>query len=292
MPAIFSVNRDVIPSRLTTRDTWVCWQYEPRDVTFTKIPIDPATGTYASVSDPATWTGFDDAYQSYSETAVDGIGFVFTTDDPFVGIDLDDCRDPDSGTLTEWAKDVITRLDSYTEVSPSGTGVHLIAAGDLPPGKKRNDRIECYDVDRYFTVTGHHLSLTPGRVNDRTTEITAIHEAYIADDTNDNETPTPPADDSPTDFSDDELIEYAMTAENGAKFDRLWNGDTTEYASHSEADQALCNLLAFWTGGDPHRVERLFYESGLVREKWRDREDYRDRTIRKAIQDCPAYYTP
>lgn len=83
-----------------------------------------------------------------------------------------------------------------------------------------------------------------------------------------------------------------MTAENGAKFDRLWNGDTTEYASHSEADQALCNLLAFWTGGDPHRVERLFYESGLVRDKWRDREDYRDRTIRKAIQDCPAYYTP
>lgn len=291
MPPISPVDREAIPNRLTVRDNWVCWQYEHRDGTPTKIPIDPVTGTYASVSAPTTWVGFDAAYQYYRETPVDGIGIMFTAADSFVGIDLDDCRDPDSGTLTEWAKDVITRLDSYTEVSPSGTGVHLIAAGDLPPGKKRNDHIECYDMDRYFTVTGHHLSLTPRRVNDRTKAITAIHEAYIADDTNDNETPTPPADEYPTDLSDEELIEYAMTAENGAKFERLWNGDTTEYASHSEADQALCNLLAFWTGGDPHRVERLFYESGLVRDKWRDREDYRDRTIRKAIQDCPAYYT-
>lgn len=292
MPPISFVDRDVIPSRLTTRDTWVCWQYEHRDGTSTKIPIDPATGTYASVSDPATWIGFDDAYQSYSETAVDGIGFVFTPDDPFVGIDLDECRDPNSGTLTEWAKDVITQLDSYTEVSPSGTGVHIIAAGDLPPGNNRNDRIECYHTARYFTVTGHHLSLTPGRVNDRTEEIAVVHEAYIADDETAEEMPSSPIDEHSTELSDDELIAAAMAAENGAKFERLWHGETAEYASHSEADQALCNLLAFWTGGDPHRVERLFYESGLVRDKWRDREDYRDRTIRKAIQDCPAYYTP
>lgn len=157
MPPVSPVDRDAIPHRLTVYDNWVCWQYEHRDGTPTKIPIDPTTGTYASVSAPATWSEFDAAYQYYRETPVDGIGIVFTGEDPFVGIDLDDCRDPDSGTLTEWAKDVITRLDSYTEVSPSGTGVHLIAAGDLPPGKKRNDRIECYDVDRYFTVTAPSL---------------------------------------------------------------------------------------------------------------------------------------
>lgn len=292
MPPIVSVDRDVVPSRLTTRDTWVCWRYEPRDASATKIPIDPATGTYASVSNPATWTGFDDAYQSYSETAVDGIGFVFTPDDPFVGIDLDDCRDPSSGTLTEWAKDVITQLESYTEASPSGTGVHIIAAGDLPPGNNRTDGIECYETARYFTVTGHHLSLTPARVTDRTEEIAAVHKAYIADDAPADETPPSPTDEHSTELLDDELIAAAMAAENGEKFERLWNGETTEYASHSEADQALCNLLAFWTGGDPYRVERLFNRSDLVRDKWWDREDYRERTIQKAIQDCPAYYTP
>lgn len=144
---------------------------------------------------------------------------------------------------------------------------------------------------RYFTVTGHHLSLTPRTVNDRTEEIIAIHETYLVEDENGDETPIPPPDEYPTDLADDILIKYAMNAENGAKFERLWHGETAEYPSHSEADQALCNLLAFWTGGDPHRVERLFNKSGLVRGKWRNRPDYRQRTIQKAIQDCPAYYT-
>ena len=83
-----------------------------------------------------------------------------------------------------------------------------------------------------------------------------------------------------------------MNAANGDKFRRLWAGDTAGYPSHSEADQALCNLLAFWTGGDPQRMEELFGRSGLARDKWWERPDYRERTIQTAIEDCAAFYEP
>ena len=146
-------------------------------------------------------------------------------------------------------------------------------------------------------MTGHHLDLTPGTVNDRTDALAAIHADYIADDTGDPNTAVSVPDggaDTQTaaDLADDDLIEYALNASNGDKFERLWNGDTSGYPSHSEADQALCNMLAFWTGGDPQQIERLFSQSGLARDKWSERSDYRDRTIQKAIRDCPAFYDP
>ena len=84
----------------------------------------------------------------------------------------------------------------------------------------------------------------------------------------------------------------AKNAANGEKFLALWSGDTSGYPSHSEADLALCNLLAFWTAGDPQRMEELFSQSGLAREKWRNRPDYRERTIRTAIRGVSAFYDP
>lgn len=287
------VNPDPIPVALVATPQWVCWREEVRDEKPTKIPIAPETGTYASVTDADTWTNFDTAYQSFRDNAsLAGVGFVFTDADDYIGVDLDACRTPDTGKLEAWAKDIIRQLDSYTEASPSQTGVHIIATGDLPAGGNRNDTIELYADRRYFTVTGRHLSETPLTINDRTDELAHIHNTYIANDTADATTEVLPTDDTPVELPDDELIAYALNAANGDKFERLWRGDTSSYPSHSEADQALCNLLAFWTGGDPYRIERLFNQSGLVREKWQEREDYRERTIKNAIRDCPAYYNP
>jgi len=293
------VDSSPIPDDLTDTEQWVCWQEETRDGQDkpTKVPVDPDSGGYASVADPDTWTDFTAAYQHYrGHDGVAGIGFVFTETDPYVGVDLDDCRDPDTGQLTEWAKDIVRRLDSYTEASPSGTGVHVIIRGDLPDtAGNRNDDVELYDRDRYFTVTGRHLSLTPGTVNERTDVLEAVHEEYVVlteSDSGNTAEPTQalPESTDTADLPDDELIEYAMEASNGDKFQRLWRGDTSDYPSHSEADLALCNLLAYWTGGDPQQIERLFNQSGLTREKWNDRADYRKRTIQTAIDDCPAYY--
>jgi primase-polymerase (primpol)-like protein len=284
-----------IPAELKAEPQWLCWRTEHHDGKPTKVPVTPETDEYGSVADPDTWTGFDTAYDYHHRSgSVDGIGFVFTRDDPYLGADLDDCRSPATGALMEWAKKVITQLDSYTEVSPSGTGVHVIAKAEFPYEKHRSGDLELYSDGRFFTMTGDHLTETPSTVNERTDTIAAIYEEYIADDADDadkdrSETSEPA---ETTTLEDDELLEKARNASNGDKFERLWNGDTSGYPSHSEADQALANMLAFWTGGDAAQIERLFNRSGLTRQKWSERSDYRERTIQKAIRDCPAHYDP
>ena len=120
------IDPDSIPDTLQATGQWVCWRTEYRDTRDkpTKTPIKPGTQTYASVTDSSTWAGFDAAYQHYrNHDAIDGIGYVFTTDDPYVGVDLDNCRSPETGKLADWAREIIRELDSYTETSPSGTGV-------------------------------------------------------------------------------------------------------------------------------------------------------------------------
>ncbi len=92
-------------------------------------------------------------------------------------------------------------------------------------------------------------------------------------------------------LDDRDMLEKASAASNGADFNALWQGVPTGHRSASEADLALCNHLAFWTGGDLARIDSLFRQSGLMREKW-DRADYRDRTIAKALNGRTEYYTP
>jgi len=283
------VNPDAVPTTLTDTQQWICWREEYRDGKPTKAPINPDTDAYASVADPETWTGFDAAYRHYRDhRGIAGVGYVFTADGPYVGVDLDDCRDRDTGELEDWAQDIIQRLDSYTEISPSGTGVHVIARGEKPDGKHRDGDVELYDRDRYFTVTGQHLNLTSTAISERSDQLARVHDAYIGDP-HDGQEPADPPDESAT-LTDAEIIERASNAENGDKFRRLWMGDTSGYPSHSEADQALCNLLAFWTGGDKQRIEWLFNQSGLTREKWNTRPDYRERTIQKAVEDSTTFY--
>ena len=285
------MNDTQIPAVLKREAQWVCWRTEDRGGDLTKVPLNPETGEYASVTAPETWGDFATAAQYYRDTEdVAGVGFVFTADDPYTGVDLDDCRTPETGAVDVWAGEILDRLDSYTERSPSGTGFHVIVIGEVPDGGNRSDHLEMYDSNRYFTVTGDRVPGTPRTVEDRTEKLRAIHEEYIASEAAEAAGVAPAS--GSVDMVDDELLERAMNAANGAKFRALWTGDTSEYPSHSEADQALCNLLAFWTGGDPQRIEDLFARSGLVRNKWRDRADYRERTIRNAIEDCSTFYKP
>jgi primase-polymerase (primpol)-like protein len=265
---------------------------EDRDGKPTKVPVDPATGGYASVSEAGTWTDYATA-RAYAQATdeVDGIGFVFTADDPYAGVDLDDCRNPDSGAIEDWAVAVLRQLDSYTEYSPSGTGFHVIVEGDVPSGGNRTEQLELYSSQRYFTVTGNRVPGAPTEVKEHGDALRAVHEEYIASGAAESDANVAPPTE-PVSVSDEALLEKAMNAANGAKFQRLWDGDTSRYESHSEADQALCTLLAFWTGGDADRIERLFARSELVRAKWRERADYRERTIRNAIRHCSAFYDP
>ena len=120
-----------IPGELKALPQWVCW--DPQDLRGakpSKVPITPGEASPASVADPATWGTFEEAWADATASGRD-IGFFFTEDDPYVGVDLDACRDPDSGAIEPWAEGVIDTLDSYTEVSPSGTGIHIFVRGKL-----------------------------------------------------------------------------------------------------------------------------------------------------------------
>jgi len=300
-----------LPEPLTEYDQWVCWRTQTRGDKPTKVPINPHTGRYASATDAETWSSFETAREYADDEAADGIGFVFTAADPFVGIDLDDARDPDTETPNDWARSIIDELDSYTEVSPSGTGYHVIVDGELPPGRNRRGDVELYETARFFTMTGAHVESAPTAINERTDALATVYADHVADEaastakegtagsddgraTGRDESAV--ADQTAT-LSDEQLLTRARAASNGAKFERLWRGETRGYDSHSEADMALACLLAFWTGGNATQMDRLFRRSGLMREKWdavhyADGRTYGEATIERAVDVTTEYYSP
>jgi putative DNA primase/helicase len=249
-----------IPESLKQRRAWVCWRPETRDGKQTKVPFNPVTGRCAKSNDPATWTDFATACQHVGRFA--GLGIMF--DDRLCGVDIDSCRDPKTGQLTPFAQKVVEALDSYTEVSPSGTGVHILLLGELPPGRRRKGKIEMYGPGspRYFTVTGRHLAGTPTTVEDRRKQLEALHRSVFADETDRAQE----RGGQPADPSDTDLLARARRARNGQDFTRLWDGGYPE--DDSAGDLALCNHLAFWTNGDPARMDALFRQSGRMRAKW------------------------
>jgi putative DNA primase/helicase len=151
-----------------------------------------------------------------------------------------------------------------------------------------------YDDARFFTVTGDHVDVTPSTVEQRADALRAIHADYVAHDDGAGD-PDPDAGDVDVNLDDDALVSKAKDAENGDKFRRLWNGDTVGYQSQSEADMALCSMLAFWTGGDRARIDRLFRRSGLYRDKWdedRGEQTYGEQTIAKVLKGVSDVYDP
>ena len=140
----------------------------------TKVPMNPNTGSTASVTDYRQWGSWEEAAEAQTINGWDGVGVVFTDTDDYFGIDIDDCRDPETGTITAKAQKIIDDFNTYTEVSPSGTGVHLIGKGTLTGAGRKKDQIEIYDRDRYFTVTKRRVAATPYRINDRQDQLDSL----------------------------------------------------------------------------------------------------------------------
>jgi hypothetical protein len=278
----------VIPAELRRRGQWVNWRYETRDGKPTKVPHTPL-GTPASSTDSATWFDFETCSTA---RGFDGAGYVFSADDPYVGLDFDSCLE--DGKLHPEVAALVAMLDSYTEISPSQTGVKVITRATKNVERCRTGKtewggvFEVYDRERYFTITGDVLTGAPATIEDRQSQLETVLTRVFGE-------PKPAAPRRPPaggGFSGDdrELIEKACRARNGAKFERLWNGDVSGHNDDdSAADMALCGLLAFWTGCDPAWIDSLFRQSGLMREKW-NRDDYRERTITKAINECDDVY--
>jgi primase-polymerase (primpol)-like protein len=166
-PATLRVNAEGIPLGLRMANQWVMWRWEWRDGKWTKPPFQ-VNGASAKSDEPTTWTSFHQAVDTYRRGAFDGIGRMLAADEIYVGIDLDHCRNPETGTVAEWAIGVIRHFRSYTEVSPSGTGIRIIVRAKKPAGSRcRKGAIEIYNRGRYLTITGHVLEpyqpLSPDR---------------------------------------------------------------------------------------------------------------------------------
>lgn len=245
---VLNVGTNNIPGVLSEHDQWLIWQWKvTQDGKRTKQPVNPHTGELASSTNPATWGSYEEAVAACDMFGYPGIGLVFTALDPYCGIDLDGCRDPETGEIEEWAKKIVTALDSYSEVSPSGTGVHIILKGTLPPGGRKRGRFECYDSGRFFTVTGEHLDSTPHEIKERGEVLRRLHRHVFGEAERTLNEHTDRRDVS--ELSDQEIIARAMQATNGGEFAKLWCGESNGHASASEADLALSSNLAFWTGG-------------------------------------------
>lgn len=293
------------PPQLLQRDQWVLWCLEPRGDNITKIPYQP-NGARADSTNRATWSGFDTVKQAFiSNTQFTGIGFVFAADDPFVGIDLDKCRDPATGDIEPWASAVLARFATYAELSPSGRGFHIIGQGKLPPKGRRKDRIEMYDAGRYFTVTGERWQQAPSDAADIQVSLDALHAEVFGTTKARTTTQRQRAANDPTltpksavhaSPADDAAVLAAIRASHdAAAFTQFQTGDwaALDYDSQSEADLAFAGMLARHAGPHPEQIDRLFRASAMLRPKWdeqRGAHTYGELTIAKAL-DGPASNT-
>ncbi len=283
-----------IPEEMRRRPQWVVWKEERRDGKPTKVPYVAGGAGKASSTDPRTWRSFEEAAQAHRTGRYDGIAFVFAEDDPYAGVDLDGCRNPETGEIASWALEIVEQLDSYTEISPSGAGVHIILRGNLPPGRRGwGDGHGLYDSGRYFTITGNRLAGAPAKIEARQVELLVLHRKLFPP----KEVVARAKPETVTGaekISDAEVIRLAGT-HNREKFEPLfWRGDWEGlYESQSEADCALCEIIGFYAGPDHERIERIFGLSPLgQREKWETRPKYRRDTIEKALSGKTDFYSP
>jgi putative DNA primase/helicase len=291
-PIPLPVSPAAIPAELQALPQWVVWRYIWDRTRWTKVPFQATRpDRKASATDRQTWATFQEALTTYQAGAFDGIGVVLSADLGLIGMDLDHCRDPDSGALEAWAVDIVQAIASYAEVSPSGTGVRLFARGTLAgPGRKVGDG-EIYASGRYLTLTGCHLQETPRTIDACQPAIDHVVSRYF---------PTPAPNGAPSSNgtgparTDEDLLALIRASTHGGKCARLWAGDLRGYASQSEADLALCILLAGWTR-DAVQLDRLVRQSALMRPKWDERHGaltYGAKTIAAALARQTESYTP
>ena len=264
----------LVPQALKDLDQWVVWRLVNRSGKPSKPLYNVHTGRYAKTIDPLTWCSYQEAVTDLESGKYDGIGFVFTASDKLAGIDIDDCRNPETGEITAYAQGIIDNHPTYWEVSPSGTGVKGFLKTSVPVKSKRAKtngvEVEIYCSDRYFTVTGNRLPNTPTLVKDCTNAFKQLHQT-LSQETNKAVHSQGWIERERDPLTDDEILERLFSEkERGAEWEALYEtGDWSKVKSDSEADAALLYKLAYYAGPDGHtQIERLARGSTLARMKW------------------------
>ncbi|MGD6845206.1 phage/plasmid primase, P4 family [Bacillus infantis] len=288
-----NINFSNIPEELKRTDQWVLWRLKGRGEKQTKVPCQ-INGKPAKSNDKSTWSTFNEVEETYLNGGFDGIGFVFSKEDPFIGIDIDKCIA--DGKYNDSAEEISKMMNSYTEISPSGKGIHIIVKGELPSevsstGQKNTSiGLEVYRHSRFFTFTGNSQNVS--EVVERPDALKLLFQKYLPKKENKAKTYKKAVKNSTQDLSNAELWERMFRSANGLAIRSLCDGQVTN-GDHSSTDLSLCNHLAFWTNKDSVKMDSMFRESGLYREKWdkqhsSDGRTYGEMTIENAIQSTPT----
>lgn len=282
-----------------------------------KIPYSPVHGRRASSTNPADWGSFEQADQHARTAQMQGVGFVLSASDPYFFLDIDGALQ--GGQWSQVAQELCAAFPGCAvEVSQSGTGLHILGRG-TPPADHGNRNIpmglELYTRERFVALTGVGATgsvdteANPAALADITARyFTRVHAGPSEGWT------TEPSEDWSGPDDDGALLEIALRSQGSSAasafgddasrvtFADLFNADADKLATrwpsnvpggdfdHSSADQSLANALAFWTGRNCERMDRLMRLSALARAKWDDRPDYLETTILKAIALVQTVY--
>lgn len=272
------INFDNIPNQLKQCPQWVTWRAEKTATgRITKIPYNPITLSPAASTDPTQWVSFDVAAEAFSSGGWDGVGFVLSADDPFTFIDLDDpyavddegkAKHKEPEKIAEAQAEVYKRFgNTYSEISPSGKGLHIIAIGKLKGKGRRRHGIEIYSAERFMTVTGNvynNAAIVENQANidwlynelGGPTQLAQAVGEYV--------------DKEP----DEVIIAKCLGATNGDKVRDLVSGNwQLHYGSQSEADFALIDIIAYYTKSI-WQIVRLFRQSALGQRDKAQRDKY------------------
>ena len=268
-----------------------------------KRPVNPFTGEGAKANDSSTWGTYDDAMnyamrQGLIAGKSGGVGFEFAGG--YAGIDLDNVVLED-GSLKKFASEIVEQMDSYTELSPSGKGLHILFKLKTPlsaiGSRHRNDELglEMYDNGRFFTVTGQIYGEVRSLV-ERTETVRKVYDEYLVNRVSERRATVeiyPSVEIFQNSLTDNELWEKMFSSQHGREIRALYFGDISGYDNdHSRADLALCNHLAYWTNGDMWRMDTMFRQSGLMRGKWDERhggQTYGAMTLGVALRTYRPY---
>lgn len=295
------------PLNLRNRNQFIIWKYElVKDKEglptgrITKVPYNPKTGNRAASNSRNSWADFDTACQAVDKFNAHGVGIMFANG--LIGIDIDHCIDAE-GNLTEQAQEITTAIDSYTEYSPSGGGLHILCFGKIPDEGNKRDDVEIYSKDRFFTLTGNLFEgqfkkIPKAEVTQE--NLTAVYDKYVRRQSMiDLNRAIPKAERT---FEDDVIVSKCLKSKNGEFFDKMFNHGICDKYKHKDGspdfsshDFELCAMLAYYTD-DPAQIDRIFRTSMLMRPKWdefRGNNTYGAVTIQRALHNRKiSHYNP
>lgn len=278
--------RSGLLSQVQPLNQWVVWRGELIEGKRKKVPYNPNyRNAKASVKIPKSWGSFETALTALESGNYSGLGLMITP--PLVFIDLDHCVAKETGEIIDpKAQDIVKAINSYTEISPSRTGLHILSYGSVPASL--HNEIEVYGQERFTTITTRHVPGTPQTVEHRQSEVTALFKEFAPVVTKHK------GSEHGGGVVAAHLTELPPEAANDKLLQALLSGDMSSVGNdQSRADWILLMKLLHWTGDNKSLTKEIFFQSPLgQREKARDTEgkgrrgntNYVDKTIDKILE--------